>query len=142
MEKPIEIWVDGRSIIKKGSGFSVVLISETNKWVRSFAYGKYNTNKIDLLAVKFGLLSLAEPFKKHRTKVFSKNDYIIGMFERDERGYYKQNASSNVELVTEIRDLIKERNVMVVKSEGQLSEFARSLTTRAIEENKLVDMRN
>lgn len=141
MEKEIHAYIDGRSFNNKGSGFAIILISKNNKWLRSFAYGKNSVNQSDLLALKFSLLSINKKSQSFKTTIFTKNDYIVGLFKK-ENGKYIQTPSNNVVIIEEIKSIIESRNVVFEKViNSDLSEMCKNMAIDAIKENKLVDIR-
>ena len=139
--KHLEIWIDGRVVIKKGSGFAILLLSQNDRWLRSFAYGKYSVNQVDLLALKFGLLSIANPWKHIPIKVYTKNKYIIDMFEKKD-GFYVKRAVNNTKLIEEIRELIELLNIEFNMSDGDKAEIVKKAVHKAINENNLVNIKN
>ena len=136
----IEIYADGKTFGKSGSGFAVVLLSKTNEWKRSFAYGNYTTNVACLLAIKFGLLSIAKPFSHLPVKIFTKNQYVANIFERDENGYYCMVPKANKELVEEIKILMTD-NTQVIKDSNDRLEECSELVTSAVKDKNLTDSR-
>lgn len=135
----IEIYVDGKTYGKMGSGFAIILLSKANEWKRSFAYGNYTSNFAELLAVKFGLLSVADPHKNKPIKLFVKSPYVRSMLERDKNGFIKI-PNKNKELISEIRSMIND-NVEVLKSDGPRSKLCSELVQNAVKNNKLIDER-
>jgi ribonuclease HI len=133
----INIHIDGRSFPNKGSGFAIILISQNNKWLRSFAYGKFSVNQADLLALKLALLSVKS---NPDITVFTKNDYVINIFKK-ENNKYIQVPSSNKDLIDEIKEIIKTKNVTFDKTETELTELCKNMAISAIKEGKLVDVR-
>jgi ribonuclease HI len=141
MEREIHAYIDGRSFNNKGSGFAVILISKNNKWLRSFAYGKNSVNQSDLLALKFALLSVNKKSESFKTTIFTKNDYIIGLFKKED-GKYIQNPSNNVTIINEIKKIIETRDVVFEKIvSSDIFEMCKNMAIDAIKENKLVDIR-
>jgi ribonuclease HI len=133
----INAYIDGRSFPNKGSGFAVILASMNNKWLRSFAYGKFSVNQADLLALKFALLSVKS---NSDVTIFTKNDYVINIFKK-ENDKYIQIPSSNKDLIDEIKNIIKTKNVTFDKTSSELTELCKNMATSAIKEGKLVDVR-
>ena len=138
----IAIYVDGRSSPGKGSGFAVILLSTSNKWERSFAYGMHTVNAADMLAVKYGLLSIAKPFEKVPVIVYTKNQYVADMMKISDDGVYDMIPKANADLIQAVRDLVKGKNVkFVVGTENEYSEKCHEMVMAAINDNKLVDAR-
>lgn len=140
MAEKIDIYIDGRSFANQGSGFSVILTSMNNKWLRSFAYGKYSVNQADLLALKFALLSINEKSRSHDITIYTKNNYIIDMFSK-ENNEYKQIPSSNVDMIDEIKTLMTKNITFEKSGSSDLFEICKNMTIDAIKDGKLVDIK-
>lgn len=137
----IAIYVDGRNVPNKGSGFAVILISTSNRWERSLAYGMHTVNASDMLAVKFGLLSIATPFKKVPVKVYTKNQYVADMMKK-ENGIYSLVPKANVDLVEEVRSLIENKYVeFIVNHNDDWCKKCHGLSIAAIKDNDLVNFK-
>ncbi len=137
----IAIYVDGRNVVNRGSGFAVILISTNSRWERSLAYGMFTVNVADLLAVKFGILSVAKPFSKLPLKIYTKNQYVVDMMAKDGDSYTML-PKANTELVDEVRTLVANRNVeFIVNSSDTDSKKCHAMAILAIKENQLIDNR-
>lgn len=137
----IALYVDGRNFANKGSGFAVILISTNSRWERSLAYGMFTVNVADLLAVKFGILSIAKPFSKLPLKIYTKNQYVVDMMAKD-GDVYTMLPKANLELVDEVRTLIANRNVeFIVNSDNADSKKCHALAILAIKDNQLTNNR-
>jgi hypothetical protein len=135
----LELHVEGKTYGKSGSGFAVIMRSKHNEWKRSFAYGNYSANQAELLAVKFALLSVVDPNIK--VKIFAKNKYVRDMLERDENGHYVKRVSANKEFIDDVRSLIENKNIEIVKSEGDTAAEITKMVQDAVKEGVLVDSR-
>jgi len=136
----LEVYADGRNIAKKGSGFSVILLSMNNKWLRSLSFGNYSVNQIDMLAVKFGLLSIADSHSNLPVKIFSKNKYVRDMLERDNDGHYKKIARANKHLVEDLRSLIQDKEIELLPMEDTKGKICKKLAEEAIKDDKEVNI--
>jgi ribonuclease HI len=139
----IQTYVDGKTFGKNGSGFAVILISKTNKWKRSFAYGNFTGNHVSLLAVKFAILSVAEFYRKNKIDIFIKNKYVRDMFEKDDNGNWSKLPRKNEDLITEIRNLMTS-NINLQKpddNDENISECTK-LVEDAVKNDLQVDIRN
>jgi ribonuclease HI len=119
----IEIYTYGRNFGQSGSVIGIILISKSNLWKRTLAYGKYSTNQADLVAVKFGLSSLSVSSCKLNIKVFTKNKYVIDMIEKDSNGFYFRVPKSYEETIGEVRsfvDFLKTEFILDSKSNNML----------------------
>ncbi len=137
----IAVYVDGRSVVNRGSGFAVILISTNSRWERSLSYGMFTVNAADLLAVKFSILSVAKPFSKLPLKIHTKNQYVVDMMAK-EGDIYTMLPKANLELVDEVRTLIANRNVeFIVNSDDQNTKKCHDLVMAAIKDNQLTNYR-
>lgn len=139
----IEIFVDGRTYGKLGSGFSVILRSMSNLWKRSFAYGKMSANQAEVEAVKFGLLSVADFYKNNEEVVlFVKNKYVSDMLEKDSDGCYTKIAKANKEQIDSMRKIFDMfKKIKVMKNDGKLSDECSMLVEKAVKNNEEIDER-
>lgn len=139
--KHLEIYAHGAAYPKLGSGFAVILLSLNSRWERSFANGNDKANTASLKAVKFGLLSIADAFKNMPVKVYVRNKYIVDMFQKDDDGFYKCFPKSNKEIIEEIRAIIENMDVEIIKNDGEESEKCKTLVEEAVKNNLPVDSR-
>ena len=137
----IELYIEGKTFGKSGSGFAVVMRSKHNEWKRSFAYGNYSANQSELLAAKFALLSVSNSFSDAPIKLFAKNKYVRDMLERDDNGHYTKRVSANKEFVDGVRDLISNKSVEIIKSEGNITTEVSKMVEDAVKNDILVDSR-
>jgi ribonuclease HI len=141
MDREIHLYVDGRSFNNYGSGFAVVMISKNNKWLRSLVYGKYSVNQIDLLAVKFALLSINNHAKSYKITVYTKNDYIVGVFNRI-NGIYVQNPSFNIDFINDVKKIIEGKNITFEKViNSDISQICKDMAIDAVKNKKIVDIK-
>jgi ribonuclease HI len=103
----IEAWIDGRNFGNKGSGLAIRLQSGKYDWVRAIPAGSITTNQAELKALEFALKSIRIEFLADEILVRSSNRYAQMMLEKIGNDWAKK-ASTNVELVNEIRDLYSE----------------------------------
>lgn len=137
--KHLEIYAHGAAYPKQGSGFAVTLLSLNNRWERSFASGNLKANSACLLAVKFGLLSIANSFRKTPIKLFVKNKYIVDMFEKDDDGFYKCMPKANTDIINEIRTITEDMNVEILKGNSEECEKCKKLVEDAVKNGSPVD---
>jgi ribonuclease HI len=140
----INVYTDGRAYKNEGSGFAVIMKSDKRVWKRSFAYGNDTVNIADLNAVKFALLSVAQPFwNKEDITIHTKSRYVASIMEMDKDGFYLKLVEANAGLVNEIRELSKERGALVVKldSDSEEAKEVKQITVNAIKNGHAIDSR-
>lgn len=137
----IELHIEGKTYGKAGSGFAVILKSKTSEWKRSFAYGNYSANQAELLAAKFAILSISRSFADLPIKLFAKNKYVREMLERDENRHYIKRVSANKEFVQGVRDLIEDKEIEILKSEGDTAKEVSSMVEAAVKDDSPIDER-
>lgn len=140
--KHLEIYAEG--ITKKdGSGFGVILLSLNKVWKRAFPTGDSSANKSVLNALKFGLLSISESYKKYPIKIFLKNKYARDILAKDDDGFYKIYPKVNEDLVKDIRTLLENKNYEVLSGkDNDRSNECKSLIEESIKNNSVIDHRN
>lgn len=137
----LEAYVEGKTYGQDGSGFAVILLSKTNEWRRSFAYGNFNSNLAELHATHFALLSIAHCFRTDKEIILNiKSQYVRTMLERDENGYFTKIPKKNKELIEKIRSMLTD-NVSIVKSKGERSEICSEMVENAVKNNSPIDIR-
>ena len=100
----IEILVDGRAFGDEGCGFSVLLRGPKQVWVRGIIpEKKKTTNQLDLIAIKFALLSLRD--RNSDIILRYRNRYISHIFAKEDGDWKKKDITQNKELIDEVRDL-------------------------------------
>lgn len=138
--KNIEINIDGRSNHSR-SGITVILAYGETKWVRSLLINKCTTNVADMMALKLALLSITTPFLSTNIIIKTKNKYIVEMFNRI-NGRYIKDSMANVEEIQNVRSVLNRmKNVSIVMLDEKEAEFIKKFSVKAIEEQKLVDMK-
>lgn len=138
--KNLEIYIDGGTFGKQGSGFAVILLSLNNIWKRSFATGNYTANLANLQAAKFGLLSIAKGCSQP-VSMFIKNKYVRDMLEKDDDGFFKRAPSANKEIIDEIRTMVDELKATVDVCDNEYSKECKELVTNAVKNNEPIDYR-
>lgn len=139
--KHLEIYAHGAAYPKLGSGFAVTLLSLNHRWERSFASGNYKANTACLMAVKFGLLSIAKAAKDLPVKVFTNNNYVVSMFKKDDEGFYKCSPNANADLIEEIRVLTSDIDVEITKDTSEVMDSCKKLVEAAVKDNSPIDNR-
>ncbi len=148
----IEIFLDGRNFSKKGSAWSMILIGPSigkgNKkhvWERSFDAEKVTTNQATLYAILFALKSVKKDIRgKWDIHVRFDNKFAGSVFDRDNDGW-KRKPSSNIDLVTSIRNTAEEflPNIRFeVNKEHDMISKAKQLTEMIVNDKKAVDNRS
>ena len=63
------------------------------------------------------------------------------MLERDDNGHYTKRVSANKEFVDGVRDLISNKSVEIIKSEGNITTEVSKMVEDAVKNDILVDSR-
>jgi len=112
----IEAYIDGRSFNDQGSGFSVMLRSYSHVWIRGFLCGKKTTNFLDLLAIKFILLSIKD--KNAQIILRFRNRYVGHIFAKLSNGSWKKkDLDKHKEFIEEVRNLTLQYPNLKLKSD-------------------------
>ena len=103
----IEVYIDGSSKRNPGPGGAGIMIQDaaTKEIIgtRGIPLGHVTNNQAEFLALKHALLELQKRnLSEHSNKIFTDSQLVIGIFSQNWK------ARANLELVTEIRDLLKE----------------------------------
>jgi ribonuclease HI len=108
---------------KEGSKFAVIVKADEGR--REFVHGvpdDFTLNKIELLAVKFAIIG-----GNDHLVITTPNAYVHDMMKKDENGNWIKNPKSNAELVVEIRNLIKDKDIQIL---CEKSEEAKDLCSK------------
>jgi len=103
MSDNIHAYVSGCNIVNRGSGFACVLISQNNRWERSLIVGNHSVNTVELLGLKFALLSIAQPFKKNPLIIHIRNKWISIAIDKNN---WAKVPSTNSDLIVDIRKML------------------------------------
>jgi ribonuclease HI len=103
----IEIYIDGSSKGNPGPGGAGIVLTEasTQKILGTLGIplGYVTNNQAEFLALKHALLELQRRgLSEHLNKILTDSQLVVGIFSQSWR------ARANLELVMEIRDLLKE----------------------------------
>jgi ribonuclease HI len=103
----IEIYIDGSSKGNPGPGGAGIVLTDasTQKILGTLGIplGYVTNNQAEFLALKHALLELQRRgLSEHLNKILTDSQLVVGIFSQSWR------ARANLELVMEIRDLIKE----------------------------------
>ena len=136
----IEIYIDGSSKGNPGPGGAGIVITDasTQKILGTLGIplGYVTNNQAEFLALKHALLELQRRgLSEHLNKILTDSQLVVGIFAQSWR------ARANLELVMEIRDLIKEFSQLTFAyvrghNGNQGNELADSLAQEAAESQK------
>jgi ribonuclease HI len=103
----IEIYIDGSSKGNPGPGGAGIVLTDasTQKILGTLAIplGYVTNNQAEFLALKHALLELQRRgLSEHLNKILTDSQLVVGIFSQNWK------AKANLELVMEIRDLLKE----------------------------------
>jgi ribonuclease HI len=136
----IEIYIDGSSKGNPGPGGAGIVLTDasTQKILGTLAIplGYVTNNQAEFLALKHALLELQRRgLSEHLNKILTDSQLVVGIFAQSWR------ARANLELVMEIRDLIKEFSQLTFAyvrghNGNQGNELADSLAQDAAESQK------
>jgi ribonuclease HI len=136
----IEIYIDGSSKGNPGPGGAGIVLTDasTQKILGTLGIplGYVTNNQAEFLALKHALLELQRRgLSEHLNKILTDSQLVVGIFSQSWR------ARANLELVMEIRDLLKEfRQLTFAYVRGhngnQGNELADSLAQEAAESQK------
>ena len=136
----IEIYIDGSSQGNPGPGGAGIVLTDasTQKILGTLAIplGYVTNNQAEFLALKHALLELQRRgLSEHLNKILTDSQLVVGIFSQSWR------ARANLELVMEIRDLIKEFPQLTFAyvrghNGNQGNELADSLAQEAAESQK------
>src|SRR5215475_1586550 len=103
----IEVYIDGSSKENPGPGGAGIMIQDaaTKEIIGTLGIplGHVTNNQAEFLALKHALLELQKRnLSEHSNKIFTDSQLVVGIFSQNWK------ARANLELVTEIRDLLKE----------------------------------
>ena len=103
----IEVYIDGSSKGNPGPGGAGIVIQDvaTKEIIGTLKIplGHVTNNQAEFLALKHALLELQKRnLSEHSNKIFTDSQLVVGIFSQNWR------ASANLELVMEIRNLLKE----------------------------------
>lgn len=136
----IEIYIDGSSKGNPGPGGAGIVLTDasTQKILGTLAIplGYVTNNQAEFLALKHALLELQRrSLSEHLNKILTDSQLVVGIFAQSWR------ARANLELVMEIRDLIKEFSQLTFAyvrghNGNQGNELADSLAQDAAESQK------
>jgi ribonuclease HI len=136
----IEIYIDGSSKGNPGPGGAGIVLTDasTQKILGTLGIplGYVTNNQAEFLALKHALLELQRRgLSEHLNKILTDSQLVVGIFSQSWR------ARANLELVMEIRDLIKEFPQLTFAyvrghNGNQGNELADSLAQEAAESQK------
>ena len=103
----IEVYIDGSSKGNPGPGGAGIMIQDaaTKEIIGTLGIPleHVTNNQAEFLALKHALLELQKrTLSEHSNKIFTDSQLVVGIFSQNWK------ARANLELVTEIRDLLKE----------------------------------
>jgi ribonuclease HI len=98
----IEIYIDGRSMGTKGSGFTVYIKHHRRSVKRSLKCPKITSNVAEAKALEYALKSIKPEFKDELIDVKTSGRYMILMLERHGNKWMRE-AKTNIGLVDEVR---------------------------------------
>jgi ribonuclease HI len=103
----IEIYIDGSSKGNPGPGGAGIVIKDTSAQetlgIHGIPLGYVTNNQAEFLALKHALIELQKRvLSKSPTKILTDSQLVVGIFSQNWK------ARANLELVMEIRDLLKE----------------------------------
>ena len=137
----IEIYIDGSSKGNPGPGGAGIVLTDasTQKILGTLGIplGYVTNNQAEFLALKHALLELLQRrgLSEHLNKILTDSQLVVGIFSQSWR------ARANLELVMEIRDLLKEFPQLTFAyvrghNGNQGNELADSLAQEAAESQK------
>jgi ribonuclease HI len=136
----IEIYIDGSSQGNPGPGGAGIVLTDasTQKILGTLGIplGYVTNNQAEFLALKHALLELQRRgLSEHLNKILTDSQLVVGIFSQSWR------ARANLELVMEIRDLLKEFPQLTFAyvrghNGNQGNELADSLAQEAAESQK------
>jgi ribonuclease HI len=136
----IDVYIDGSSKGNPGPGGAGIVITDasTQKILDTLGIplGHVTNNQAEFLALKHALLELQRRgLSEHSNKILTDSQLVVGIFSQNWR------ARANLELVVEIRNLLKEApQVTFAYVRGHNgnpgNEFADSLAQKAAETQK------
>jgi ribonuclease HI len=136
----IEIYIDGSSKGNPGPGGAGIVLTDasTQKILGTLGIplGYVTNNQAEFLALKHALLELQRRgLSEHLNKILTDSQLVVGIFSQSWR------ARANLELVMEIRDLLKEFPQLTFAyvrghNGNQGNELADSLAQEAAESQK------
>jgi ribonuclease HI len=136
----IEIYIDGSSKGNPGPGGAGIVLTDasTQKILGTLAIplGYVTNNQAEFLALKHALLELQRRgLLEHLNKILTDSQLVVGIFSQNWK------AKANLELVMEIRDLLKEFPLLTFAyvrghNGNQGNELADSLAQDAAESQK------
>lgn len=133
----IEIWIDGRSLGKAGSGFSVIMHHARYEWLRSIDCGKISSNQAEFKALEYALKSIKPNFEDNEIIIRTTGRYANMMLERNISGWVKV-SKTNIILVEEIRkQFLRFSNIKILTElDEMMQERIKASTDKTIRENK------
>jgi ribonuclease HI len=136
----IEIYIDGSSKGNPGPGGAGIVLTDTSTQkilgTLGIPLGYVTNNQAEFLALKHALLELQRRgLSEHLNKILTDSQLVVGIFSQSWR------ARANLELVMEIRDLLKEFPQLTFAyvrghNGNQGNELADSLAQEAAESQK------
>jgi ribonuclease HI len=136
----IEIYIDGSSKGNPGPGGAGIVIKDASTQkilgTAGIPLGYVTNNQAEFLALKHALLELQRRgLSEHLNKILTDSQLVVGIFSQSWR------ARANLELVMEIRDLLKEFPQLTFAyvrghNGNQGNELADSLAQEAAESQK------
>lgn len=125
----------------KFTAFAVILKYENIVWKRSVPNGMTTLNSTLLNAVKYVVLSIASSYKSEKLVINTRNKYICDLFSKD-GDVYRTTPSSNIELVTNIRELINGMNIEFALSSAPEVDECNNLALQLLTDNSEVFVRS
>ena len=136
----IEVYIDGSSKGNPGPGGAGIVIQDKARQetlgIHGIPLGYVTNNQAEFLALKHALLELQRRgLSEHLNKILTDSQLVVGIFSQSWR------ARANLELVMEIRDLLKEFPQLTFAyvrghNGNQGNELADSLAQEAAESQK------
>lgn len=133
----IEIWVDGRSLGKAGSGFTALMRSGKHEWCSSINCEKISSNQCELKAFEYALKSIKHDFEDNEVIIHTTGRYAKMMLERNVTGWTKV-PKTNIQLVEEVRKQFLRFSAIKVATEIDevMQERIKTSTDKAVHEGK------
>ena len=136
----IEVYIDGSSKRNPGPGGAGIVVQDTTAkeiiGIHGIPLGYVTNNQAEFLALKHALIELTRQcLSGDQIKVLTDSQLVVGIFSQNWK------ARTNLELVMEIRDLLKEFSQLTLAyvrghNGNQGNELADSLAQEAAESQK------
>ena len=139
----IELYIETK-IVNKRAGFAVLLKSGSHRWEKSMDCGEVAGNLAALHGVTYALASIKPHHRQAEIKLYTSNQYIHMMLEKDQNGYWEKVPKNYIEAVEEMRKRISgtPRITFALPSPGPDLARVKEMALTAAKEGRCIDNKN